>query len=246
MNKLTIAAATALALASLAPAPVLADEPAAATIGADRLDAARQTVDHIFPLGTYARVMDKTMDAMMGPMMEGMADLPLRDLARMGGLSEEDLAEMGEGTMSEVMAILDPAYKERMDRSMRVMMSEMGGLMSRFEPAIREGLAEAYAKRFSPGQLAELNAFFATPTGSAYAADSMVIFMDPDVMSKMQAFVPEMMEEMPTLMAKVGEATKDIPPPRKYSELSDADREKLSKLLGVPADELGREEAGED
>jgi hypothetical protein len=121
----------------------------------------------------------------------------------------------------------------------RVMMAEMGTLMADFEPAIRDGLARAYAKRFTPKQLGELNRFFATPTGKAYAADSMVIFMDPEVMTAMTQAMPVMTKQMPAIMSKVEAATADMPPARKPEELNPEERSRLAELLGVPEDQIG-------
>jgi hypothetical protein len=222
-----LAVSPALAYAQEAPDPA-------------SLDAAKRTVDYVFPSGTYARIMDKTMDMVTGQFMDAAMQMPLRDLAAIGGLSEEELAEVGDGTLKEMMLLLDPHYEERMDMTMRTMMGEMGTLMTQFEPSIREGLASAYAKRFTPAQLGELNAFFATPTGGAYAADSFVIFMDPDVMSKMQEFMPVMMKEMPAIMKKVEAATAQLPKPRRFKDLSKAERKQMSDLLGIPEEELGK------
>ena len=245
MRKSTIAALSALALGIIAPGTAAAQETAPAADAAS-LEAARVTVDHVFPTGTYARVMDKTMDAMMGPMMDSMGEMPMGAIASAAGLSEEDVAQLGDSTMREVMELLDPAYRQRMDLGMRAMMSEMTAMMTTVEPAIRQGLAQAYAKRYTPAQLAELNAFFATPTGGAYAADSMLIFMDPEVMGAMQGFIPQMMEQMPDIIAKVETATADLPPPRSLDDLTATERERLGQLLGVPADELGNHAAGDD
>jgi len=109
---------------------------------------------------------------------------------------------------------------------------------------VREGLASAYAKRFTATQLTELNSFFATPTGKAYAADSMVIFMDPEVMKKMQEFVPTMMKAMPAIVDKAKTASASLPEPRKLQDLSPSDRARLAKLLGIPEDQLDSSRAG--
>ena len=200
--------------------------------------AARTTVDYLFPEGSYARLMKSSMDAMMGPMMESISSLPMRDLAQMAGVPEERLLKLDEETLGEVTEILDPHYKERFTVSMNAMMGGMSGLMTQFEPAMRDGLTEAYANRFSASQLAEINAFFATPTGSAYAAESMAIFMDPAVVGKMQEMIPAMMEQIPALTQDMMEATADLPPPRQPSDLSEAERARLAELLGVEVDDL--------
>jgi hypothetical protein len=40
-----------------------------------------------------------------------------------------------------------------------------------------------------------------------------MMMMGPDMMQAMQSFAPRLMREMPAIMAKVQEATKDLPPP---------------------------------
>lgn len=223
-----------LGLALLAtPATAFAKQPEETAVDPARLTFAKVTVDYIFPEGTYARIMDKTMEAVVGNVLQQTGDIPLRDLAGMSGLPSERLKNLGPGTLKQMMEILDPAYEQRMDLSMRVMMSEMGAMMSTFEPAVRDGLAVAYAKRFDKQQLMELNAFFSTPTGKAFASDSMMLFMDPAVMGKMQEFTPVLMKEMPRLAAKMQQATAHLPPPRKRSDLTEAQRARLAELLGT-------------
>lgn len=236
------AALLALATPSL-PTPAFAAEPApvaAAPVDPARLAVAKQTVDYVFPSGTYGRMMGETMDKLMDSIMDSTMRMPMKDLAGISGVETETL---GEGSLAEMMEIYDPAYKERMRLSTRTMMDEMMTLMTQFEPVIREGLASAYARRFDTAQLAEMNRFFATPTGKAYAADAYIIMMSPDVMEKMTAFMPQMMKAMPAIVEKVKVATEKLPKPRTYAELSDAEKAKLAKILGISAKELEEKEA---
>ena len=71
--------------------------------------------------------------------------------------------------MAEIMAEMDPNFKERMDITMKVMFSEMGDLMSAMEPIVREALSKIYARKYSAQALADMNSFFATPSGTAFA-----------------------------------------------------------------------------
>lgn len=215
------------------PAPVSAPDPTT-------LAAAKQTVDYIFPTGTYARMMGEAMDKMMDSVLDATLRIPLKNLAGMSGVETDAI---GEGSLAEMMEIYDPAYNERMRLSTRTMMTEMSSLMTRFEPDIRSGLASAYAKRFNATQLADLNRFFATPTGGAYAADSYLIMMSPEVMEKMQAFMPQMMQAMPAIMDKVKGATANLPQPRTYADLSDAEKAKLARILGMSPKELEEKNA---
>lgn len=238
----SVLAAITLALSTIV-VPALAAEPApppAAPSDPARLAAAKQTVDFLWPLGTYSRMMNGTMDKMMDTIMDSTMQMPVKDLA---GISGVDTDKLGTASLAEIMEIYDPAYKERMRLATRTMMAEMTTLMTQFEPDIRDGLASAYATRFDARQLAELNAFFATPTGKAYAADSYLIMMSPEVMAKMQAFMPKFMQQMPAMVEKVKAATESLPPQRTYAELSEAEKTRLAKVLGISRKDLDASEA---
>lgn len=237
-------AATAAAIVSATPS--LAAEPVPAAPGTAapvtdpaRITAARKTVDYVFPLGTYARLMNGTLDKMMDSIMDSTMKLPLKQLAGLSGVNTEKL---GEASMEEIMQIYDPAFKQRMQISTRTMMNEMIPLMTQVEPDIRDGLTQAYAGRYTTAQLGELNTFFATPTGKAYAADSYLVMMSPEVMAKMQGFVPKLMEQMPAIVEKVKAASATLPEPRAYADLSKGEKTRLAKLLGVSEDQLEKDE----
>lgn len=241
MRRATMLGAAALALAPAglpAQQPAPAAAPAAAPIAPAQLEAARAVVARVFPVGTYKRMMGETMDKIMGSMMDGMLDMPVAEIARLGGLEPEKVAGMDRTSIAEIMAIYDPHFRERSQIGMRAMMDSMAGMMDDMEPRFRAGLTRAYARKFSAAQLAELDRFFATPTGSVYAAESMMLYMDPEVMGEMQAMMPEMMRKMPDFMQAMKDATAHLPPPRKNSELSGAEREKLAALLGVKEKDL--------
>lgn len=238
LRKSVLSAGLGLSLLALPATAAMAQEAPEEAVDPSRLVFARATVNHVFPEGTYARIMDKSMEMVTGSMLKATGEMALRDLAAIGGMPPEKVAEMGDGTLQQVIEIMDPHYNQRMEASTRVMMREMGALMTQFEPAIREGLASAYAKRFTKAELMDLNAFFATPTGKAYAADSMILFMDPSVMGKMQEFMPVMMKQMPAVMEKVKAAVEGLPAPRKLAELSAGERQRLADLLGVEESEL--------
>ena len=243
----SIALAAALSLgAPLAAQAQDTPAPASAATQAQPMDPARlaaatTTVDYIFPNGTYAKLMKGSLDSVLKMTMGTLDDMPIKQLAGIGGLNEDELKGLGNGTLAEIMAIYDPAYQQRMELGMTAMMGEMSKMMATFEPAMREGLSQAYAKRFTAEQLGDLNRFFATPTGTAYAADSMMLFMDPAVMEKMQKMMPELMKQMPAMIGAMETATAQLPKARTYKELSKAERTKLAKLLGVTEAQLARQ-----
>lgn len=223
------------AIAQTAPAAQASADPVPDTAPIDpaRLEAATRTADFVFPAGTYARMMDRTLNGMMKPMMDSVGRIPLRDLAAMTGADEAQLARIGDGKLEEMMAILDPAYKVRMAIGMPAMFKAMQGMVAEFEPTMKGGLARAYARRFDAGQLAELNAFFTTPTGRVYAENSMLVFTDPEIMNTMQAMVPMMMKRMPAIVKSMEAEMARFPKRRKIEDLSPAERQKLDALLGT-------------
>ncbi len=220
MKKFLATAVSSLALALSVPAAAQeADSNAeaaateAAPIEPARLEAAKSTVDYLFPLGTYERMMKGTMDQLMDQMMMGMGDMRMGDLAGAGGVARGDMPDgMGEKTLAEISREADPNFDERMKISTKVMMDEMIDIMITMEPAVREALTNIYARKFTAPQLTEMNSFFATDTGSAFARDYMMVFVDPEMMQSMMTMVPEMMQAMPNIMKKVEEATAHLPP----------------------------------
>jgi hypothetical protein len=222
------------ALAQTAPAP------AASTPAPDpaRMAAAREVAVRLFPLGSYKKMMGEGFDQLMSSMTGSMMDMPIADLARLGGVDEEKLHAMGEAKLSEIMAIYDPHWRERMKLGTDAVMDVVLDVMTKFEPRMQEAMARVYARDFTLVQLNELKAFLATPTGGLYADKALAIFMDQEVMKEMAGLTPEIMNAMPALMEKMKEAEAGIPPRRKVEELSDAERKKLADLLGVKVENL--------
>jgi hypothetical protein len=207
--------------------------PPTAATDPDRLAKATRIAAALLPVGTYRKMMSGTMDQMMKGAVDQALDMPMRDMARAANLSPEQLAKVGPGTARQIAAIMDPAFRQRMDLGLKAMMGIMVDMMAKYEPSARDGLAEAYGARFTSAQLDDLERFFATPTGNAYAAQSMLVYTDPAVISRMQAMIPAMMKQMPDMLGAMAKATAGLPPPRKYAQLTKAERAEVARLLGV-------------
>ena len=229
---LLASAALMIAAPAVAQAPP-APAPAPTPVEPAQLAAAQTVAAKLLPAGTYRAMMDGTLTQMMSGMTDQMMDLPLRDIMGMTGQSEEDIKKLGPATLKQVMAIVDPAFQQRTKILMDTMMPEIVDLMETMEPQVRDGLAEAYARRFTVAQLGELNRFFETPTGAQYAGQSMLVYTDPAVMSRMQAMTPELMKAMPAIIEKVKAASATLPPARTKEELSKAEKKQLAALLGT-------------
>ena len=221
----------AFAALLFASAPALAQAPTpaparSAQVDAERLKLARTAVNYVWPLGTYQRMMSGSMDQMMDSMMASMFDMKVGDMVPSSdkAMTDEE-KKIAQTTMREAILKKDPHFEERMRITNKVMMSEMGAFFDKVEPAIREGLANAYAKKFDARQLTDLNAFFQTPTGKVYASESIMLFVDPEMMKAMMSAMPELMKSMPAIMGKVKKATAHLPDPPKRADKDDEEDE---------------------
>jgi hypothetical protein len=197
--------------AVIAPAPV---DPV-------RLKLAEQTVARLIPPGTYQKIMKDMIDSMAGGLVEQMMGI---DAAIIADMAKNPGAGAAEGkTMGDIAAEKDPAFKERMDITMKVMFTEMGTLMSEMEPTVRTALSNIYARKYSAKELTDMNAFFATPSGAAFAGNFMATFTDKEMMQASFGMMPKMMEAMPAIMKKVEDATAHLPPlPKTETAWADA------------------------
>lgn len=197
----TLGAGIGLALAT--PGPVLAQvAPQAVPADSARLEIAGKVVAKLVPQGVYLRMMRDAFPQMMEAM-----------IGQMSGLTPADLGEKGNSgkTIEQIAAERDPAFRERMTIMTRVMGEELGKVMDTLEPRIRAALVQSFARRFTLQQLGEMDAFFSTPTGSAFARDYLLTFMDPEMMREMSAATPEIMRAMPAIMKRLEKETAHLP-----------------------------------
>lgn len=266
MNRLILAAATGLSFALL-PLPASAQtvesrEPTAEgfeAIGAlfgdmfgtaeplspeeqARLEAAKLVVTKLFPVGTYTKMMEESMAPMMEQIMGGIGGSPALQLSKITGLDPLKLAGMDEARLTDALALLDPAASDRNAAMGEAMVSLISEVMVEMEPAYRSGLARAYAVRFTSDELSDLAAYFNTPVGEKYAAESFLIFADPQVMASMNEMMPAMMQRMPAMIEMMTAAGAEFPAGRSFSQLEAAERAQLAQLLGVGEDELAASE----
>ena len=202
-----------------------------------RLPAAQAVVGTMMPDGFYGTMMGKMVDKMIRPMMS-MFSSPEFFLAARLDLDEEAIGNLTTEEQAEISAMLDPALDRRVDAIIDVMTDKMGGMFAVMEEPVREGLAKAYAVRFDDRQLADIAAFFATPTGSVYARESMALFSDPQVMQASMKALPTMMSGFGSMETAMAEAMADLPQERAYADLTPAQRQRMSELLGVDQDDL--------
>jgi hypothetical protein len=213
-------------------------KPVAAPADPARLAVAERVVARLVPQGVYKKIFDTVFTEMMDQMFGQLGDLPIGQVARLGGMDQAQAKALGDARIHEIMDLYDPAWRERQKRMMQAFAGGLGEVMVKVEPAARNALARAYAREFTVEELADLDRYFATPAGAHYAAQSLVIAMGPEMTKAMSEMMPEMMSAMPVLMQRAEEATADLPPVRKMDDLSPAERKKLAELLGVDPEKL--------
>lgn len=202
-----------------------------------RLPAAQAVVGAMMPKGFYGKMMTDVMDKMMRPMMSMFAK-PEFVLGSRLDVDDEAIEKLSEAEASEAMRMLDPAFDRRADAIVTILTGKMGGMFGAMEEPMREGLAKAYAVRFDTAQLADIAAFFATPTGSAYAKESMALFSDPQVMQASMKALPQMLSGFGDMETAMKQAMASLPAERAYKDLSPAERQRLAEILKVKTSRL--------
>lgn len=209
----------------------------ATPIDPQRLTLAQKTTSQIMPDGIYAKMMNDLMGKVLGAFFKqpgGMSDL---EISLTTGVEASE-ANLDEAKRKAITDLLDPNHTKRstvMQDSLKPMMDKMARTI---EPPMREGLARAYARKFSVEQLTELNAFLATPTGSFYASESFLLQADPEVMQAVFSAMPAMLGDLMSPGADIEKAMAAIPPAKTLSDLTAKEKDSLATLLGTTADKL--------
>lgn len=198
-----------------------------------RLALAQQTTAALVPSGSLERLMDNLYGKMFKTIMDqadGASDLMLSIKT---GVESEKIAALDKETRTAIADLFDPHRKEREEQITRVVKPLISEALADLEPPMREGMAKAYARKFSAGQLGELNAFFATPTGRAYTQEWMAAQADPEVVLAMAKAIPPMVLKFIDRAPAISEDLEDLPKERALADLSDAEMKKLAKLMKV-------------
>lgn len=156
-----------------------------------RVTAARTLLDVVMPPTKREGMIDAIMKGMMSNLSQSMLNSP-----QMKAAYEAD-PRAGE--------IFQRFFQRQQANSLAMLKTNFPGMM--------EAMANAYARRFSVTQMAEMRSFFETPTGQVYIDQAPTVVNDPDVakwqrtlmtsaMAKMPAEIDAMMAEIRALLPK--------------------------------------------
>lgn len=205
---------------------------------AARLQPASITASKLLPNGTMARMMDN----MVGTFMKAFTALPdsfgdMR-LSMNTGVESKKLKTLTPAKREAIADLFDPHRAARAEQLNQVLTPFFKSIFAEMEPAMRAGMARAYARRFNADQIAAINAFFATPAGEQFAADTLVLQADREVMAALIKAMPAMLPKMIEKGTAVEKDLKTLPKERTLSDLNDQELGRLAALLDVPVQQL--------
>ncbi len=197
-----------------------------------RLPQAQAVIAKMMPPGTLQQMMGGMFDKMLGPMMAMASEASSADIARELGV-DPDTFELDDEEAARIAAIVDPAWKERRELEAAAVQRGMTAAMTAMEPAMRKGMADAYAATFTTAELTDIDAFFTTPSGAAFARKSYALSSDPRIMAAAMEGMPAMMAGMKAMEAEVKTATARLPARRGYADLTPEQRAEIGRLTGL-------------
>lgn len=160
----------------------IATEPAT-----DRVAAAAQLIELIMPPGQRDAMFEQMLEAIMGTLTSGLKERP--DLVK---------------------ALEDPQVEAVFDRFVARQKEQTAEQLKAGMPEMLTAMSRAYARRFTVAQLTELRTFFGSPTGQAYARESMGILSDPDIVAWQRGLMTDSFEKLPGEMELLRQELEEV------------------------------------
>jgi hypothetical protein len=203
-----------------------------------QLALAQQTTTTLVPQGSLEKMLDNLYGKLFKGLMDefgGTSDLMLSIKT---GVESEKIAALDEKSKLAAANLFDPYRQQREDQITNIVKPLISEALTDLEGPMRNGLAHAYARKFTAEQLGEMNIFFATPTGKAYSSEWMALQADPELMLAMMKAVPPLVGKFMDRGSEIEGQFKDLPKEKQLADLSDPELAKLAKLMKVSVKEL--------
>lgn len=168
----------------------------------ERLALARQVSLTMFPQGAYGEAMNGFLDRTA----ERVLNMSEADFAALAPKSKDKPAKGSKARalpppstepLRLSLARKDPAFEAKVAAGKafaKVMIDRFGAVA---EPKFREGMARSLARKFDARQLAEIQAFLATPTGAAFGRQMIGLWFEPDVFRSTFQALPDLVTMLP-------------------------------------------------
>ena len=218
-------------LAAFKPKPLTPEQEALVPL-------ASEVVAAIIPQGAMGEMFTDMFRDLSGPFaLLGKNDDEMATAsALLGGYFDGE--DLGEKASAEVVAIIDPARKQREEATMQAIEDGIIDVMTVLEPVMRVAMSKAYAANFSRTELTDIGAFFATPSGASFASKSYRLASDPRIWLSMMENVPELIGPIMGAMIEGQAKVAALPQAKTYADLTPAERSRLTALTGLSETEL--------
>ncbi|PQM27226.1 hypothetical protein CVO77_15020 [Sphingopyxis lindanitolerans] len=203
-----------------------------------QLALAQATTTALVPPGSLEKMLDNLYGKLFKGLMDEFGGTSDVMLSIKTGVDSEKIAALDDKSKAAVADMFDPARQQREDQITQIAKPLISEILSDLEGPMRNGLAHAYARKFSADQLSQMNGFFATPAGGAFASEWMALQADPEVMLAMIKAVPPLMNKFIDRGPEIEGQLKDLPKEKQLADLSDPELAKLAKLMKVSVKEL--------
>lgn len=197
-----------------------------------RLPLATSVIDKMMPPGTFDEIMGQMFKRVLDPIFSQFGKPSALDVSKNLGVGLDEL-HLSEAQTIEVSKLIDPAANQRNQALMVGLENSLHKAMTTIEPSMRKGMSEAFAVDFDNQQLGDIQTFFTTDSGSAFAKKFFTMSTDPHVMGAMMKSLPAFMQSLGGMEKDVVAATTNISGPRTWDQLSAAERGRLAQLTGL-------------
>lgn len=210
-----------------------------------RLPQAQRIITRMIPEGTLGEMMGGMFDKLFGPIMSVAGGPAISTVTQATGITADSLSLTAEQA-EELAGLFDPAFAERHAREMALMPAFMRDMMTVMEPGMRKAMAELYAIHFTQAELDDIEAFFQTDSGTAYARKSFTMSSDPRIIAATMETLPQLMGSFAGLEQQIAEAGAGLPAKRGFDALSKAEQERVAALTGYSIAEIRAQLADRD
>jgi hypothetical protein len=180
---------------------------------AETMAAAARITDQLWPIGTMRRQMEGPMAKFYDGLMDQVMGTKMSDFVPANEIPKSQRQNANQ-TLMQLAEKSDPHFRERMRITIDVTNREMIPLLEKAEPEMRRVVTLAIARRYSPAQMADMGAFFATPSGQAFAQNWLNLYMEPELFGSFKKIMPDFIKAGPDIAKKVEAATAHLPKPK--------------------------------
>lgn len=188
-----------------------------------RLAIARQATMTMFPKGAYA----EAMNGFMNRTADRVLDMSEADFMALAPTPKDKKAKDAKVPSTEPLRLVLAKKDPTADAKIAAVRAFVGTMFVKLgevaEPKFREGMARSLARKFDAKQLADIQAFLATPTGAAYGRQMIGMWFEPDVLRGSFEMMPEMMKLMPSMSKDAMALGEQLKPTAKPTSAKKAD-----------------------